>query len=333
MTLRKQRIVLAGALGLTAGVYLTWHRWRLAEQPSDLMQVWVAARAWLQGQNPYSAVRNWGLWPFPLLYPFPAVVALAPLALLPVWLADAIFVFLGTALLAWGVTRHGLVSPQLLVFASPPFLYAMVFVQWSPLLTGAALVPWAGFLLACKPTIGLALFAAFPRRATLAGGAALVLCTVLIWPGWIHEWRAALAGAPNAIAPVTLPGGALTLLALIKWRRPEARLLAVLASVPHTTLLYEAVPLFLIPQTWPEAWVLWGGTFLALIGHQRTGPYASQLAWVHAAGLWLLVCGYLPCLVMILRRPNVAPATASSSATTEMVPFESEHIRVREGST
>jgi hypothetical protein len=308
MTLRHHSIPLVSALGLTAGVYLAWHRWRLADQPSDLMQVWVGARAWLHGENPYTAVRTWGPWPFPLLYPFTAILVMAPLAALPAWLADAVFAALSTALLAWGLTRDRVVPPQLLVFASAPFLYAMVFAQWSPLLTGAALVPWAGCLLACKPTIGLALFAAFPRRATLAGGAALVACSLLIWPGWVHEWRAALGGAPNAVAPVTLPGGALTLLALIKWRRPEARLLTVLACVPHTTLLYEAVPLFLVPETWPEAWVLWGGTFLALLGHQRTGPYESQLMWVRTAGLWLLVCAYLPCLVMILRRPNAAPA-------------------------
>jgi hypothetical protein len=321
MTVRQQRIALVAALGFTAGIYLAWHRWRLAEQPSDLMQVWVAARAWLHGQNPYREVRAWGLWPFPLLYPFPAILALTPLAPLPAWLADAIFVALSTALLAWGLTRHRLVSPQLLVFASPPFLYAMVFVQWSPLLTGAALVPWAGFLLACKPTIGLALFAAFPRWRTVASAGALIVISVVIWPGWINEWRQALASAPNAIAPLALLGGPLMLLALLKWRRPEARLLAVLACVPHTTLLYEAVPLFLVPETWPEAWVLWGGTFLALMGHQWTGPYASQFAWVHAGGLWLLVCAYLPCLVIILRRPNVAPTAASGPATILEVPL------------
>ena len=70
-----------------------------------------------------------------------------------------------------------------------------------------------------------------------------------------------------------------------------------------------ALPLFLIPRTWAEAWVLWAGTFLALVGHASGGPYASQVAWVRAAGVWLVLCAYLPCLVMILRRPNVATAS------------------------
>jgi hypothetical protein len=303
---RQRRIALTSALGLVAGFYVVWRRWDYPEKSSDLVQVWIAARAWLGGADPYGAVKAWGGWPYPLLYPFPAVLVLAPLAVVPHWLAEGLFFALSTALLAWGTTREELVSPKLLMFVSPPFLHAMAFVQWSSLLTGAALVPWAGFLLVCKPTIGVALFAAFPRWRTVVGGVALVGVSLLAWPSWIGEWRHTIAQAPNAIAPVTLWGGPFILLALIKWRRPEARLLAALACIPHTTLMYEALPLFLVPRTWPEAWVVWGGTFLALVGHASGGPYASQVAWVRSAGVWLVLCAYLPCLVMILRRPNVA---------------------------
>jgi hypothetical protein len=42
----------------------------------------------------------------------------------------------------------------------------------------------------------------------------------------------------------------------VKWRRPEARLLAALACIPQTPVLYEVVPLFLLVRTFREAAVL-----------------------------------------------------------------------------
>ena len=303
----KQRICFALGVAALAAIYVLVKRWDNADGPSDLTQVWIAARAWVRGENPYEAVRVWGQWPFPLLYPFPAALVLVPFTVLPPWLAEALFAATGTGLLAWGSTREG-DAPRLAMFLSAPFLYALSLGQWSPLLIGATLVPWAGFVLVCKPTIGLALCVAYPQRRMLVGCAIMLAGSVLLWPGWIGEWRMAIAQAPNAIAPITLPGGFLTLLALVKWRRPEARLLAVLACVPHTTLSYEALPLFLVPATWPEAAIVWLGTFVAHVGHRNFGPYSSQLAWVQASGVWLVWAVYVPCLVMVLRRPNAGLA-------------------------
>ena len=300
-----RRFIRVFTAGFAAGSLLIWRRWGYPEKSSDFVQILIAARAWLAGQDPYAAVQAWGGWPYPLLYPFPAVLVAAPLAVVPNWVAEGLFIALSTALLAWGATREEVVSPRLVMFVSPPFLHALAFVQWSPLLTGAALVPWAGFLLVCKPTVGLALFAGFPGWRMIVGATALLVSSVLAWPGWIAEWRHALADAPNAIAPITLCGGPLILLVLIKWRRSESRLVAALACVPHTTLMYEALPLFLVPRTWLEAGILWCGTFVALVGHASAGPYPSQAAWVRAAGVWLVFCAYLPCLIMILRRSNV----------------------------
>ena len=299
----KQRICFALGVAALAAIYVLIKRWDNADGPSDLTQVWIAARAWVKGENPYEAVRVWGQWPFPLLYPFPAELVLVPFTVLPPWLAEVLFAAAGTGLLAWGSTREGN-APRLAMFLSAPLLYALSLGQWSPLLIGATLVPWAGFVLVCKPTIGLALCAAYPQRRMLIGCAIMLAGSVLLWPGWIAEWRMAIAQAPNAIAPITLPGGFLALLALLRWRRPEARLLAVLACVPHTTLSYEALPLFLVPATWPEAAIVWLGTFVAHVGHRNFGPYASQFAWVQASGVWLVWAVYVPCLVMVLRRPN-----------------------------
>jgi hypothetical protein len=297
-----QRRLFVGLITLAAGLYVVQLRLPHPERLSDLNQVLFAARAWMQGHNPYEAVKAWGQWPFPLLYPFTAVLAAVPLTVLPVWAAEALFVAFGTALLGWGLTRDPQDSPRLLVFASAPFIHAIVLNQWSPFLAGSALMPWAGFALVCKPNIGLALFAAFPRMASAVSATALLVGSFLFWPGWVAHWRLALAGAPNSISVIALPGGVLMLLAAIRWRHSDGRLLLALSIVPQTTLAYEAVPLFLIPRTWTEAWIVWSGTAIALVGHGYTGPYDSQLAWVRAGGIWLLYCAYLPCLVIVLRR-------------------------------
>jgi hypothetical protein len=301
-----RRYWFVAATSLAAGLYVGQLRHSHPGQLSDLVQMLVAARAWLHGGNPYDAVKALPAWPFPLLYPFTAVVAAAPLTVLPTWAAEAVFIAAGTALLAWGLTRDEQDGPKRLVFVSAPFLHAVVLNQWSPLLAGAALVPWAGFLLACKPNIGLALFIAFPRAASAMSAAALTALSFLLWPGWAAEWRTALGGAPNAVSLIGLPGGVLLLLAGLRWRRPEARLLLAMSVVPHTTLPYEAVLLFLIPRTWTEAWTLWAGTAAALIGQSAMGPYPSQMAWVRSGGLWLLYCAYLPCLVFVLRGQEVS---------------------------
>jgi hypothetical protein len=300
--------LLVAGISVAAGLYVVWLRKPHPESLSDLRQILVGAQAWLRGVNPYEAVRAWGQWPFPLLYPFTAVLLVTPLAVLPPWSADAIFVSVSCAVLGWALTSRGISSPKLLVFASAPFIHATVLDQWSPLLTGGALIPWLGFLLVCKPNIGLALFAAFPSARSAATAAGMIGLSILLWPTWLWDWRSALRDAPNSLVLLTLPGGVLLLLALLRWRRPEARLLLALACIPQTTLPYEALPLFLVVESWTEAAILWAGTGMALLAHAQGGPYDSQLAWVRAAGIWHLYCAYLPCLLAVLRRPNLAPS-------------------------
>jgi hypothetical protein len=312
----RQRAALVAAIALVTALYVVWLRKPHPESLSDLRQVLVATQAWLGGNDPYQAVQAWGKWPFPLLYPFTAVLFLTPLAFLSPWAAETVFTSVSSALLAWVLTRDRVASPKLLVFASAPFIHAAVLNQWSPLLMAAALIPWAGLVLTCKPNIGLALFTAFPNVRAAASAASLVALSIALWPGWISSWRSALQHAPNSLILVTLPGGFLLLTAALKWRRPEARLLLALACIPQTTLAYEALPLFLIVNSWTEAAVLWGGTAVALLGHSHSGPYASQLAWVRGSGMWLLYCAYFPCLVAVMRRPNV-PADRRYSGSEE----------------
>ena len=131
------------------------------------------------------------------------------------------------------------------------------------------------------------------------------MLSFLILPGWFGEWWATLASAPHVVAPIVRPGGLLVLLALLKWKRADARLLVAMACMPHTTAPYETIPLFLIPQTWLQAWGLWGLAGLAYVGQWATGPYLSQADYWASGARWIVLLLYLPCLVVVLRRPNV----------------------------
>jgi len=156
-----------------------------------------------------------------------------------------------------------------------------------------------------RPIVGFALFAANPRRTTAIGCALFLIVSVVVWPGWIRDWRATFASAPHIVAPILRPGGVLVLLALARWRRAEARLLVAMACVPHTTAPYETIPLFLVAETWREAIALWGLAVLAYVGQYATGPYASQNDYWESGARWIVLLMYLPSVAMVLWRKNV----------------------------
>jgi hypothetical protein len=126
-------------------------------------------------------------------------------------------------------------------------------------------------------------------------------------PQWPADWIAAVRSTPQYLAPVQRPGGVLLLLAFLRWRRPEARLLGVLALVPHTVGLYESLPLLLVPQSGRNFAILMGLEYLAaLLAYTVVRP--GNLAGMLDAGwLYFLILVYLPCLWMVLKGPSAPP--------------------------
>ena len=294
------------ALTAFASAYAYW--WRT--WPSDFWQVWMGAQALLAGRNPYHEPLVWATaegvrtWPWPQLYPVPAFLVAIPTTVLPMGAVNPLVSGLGGALLAYALTARGPKHPSLLVFLSAPYLFMVNGTQWSALLTAGALLPWGGFLLACKPSIGAALWCAYPSWRTTILVAAVVLLSLIVAPGWPIEWLQALPGMDHAQAPVTLPGGFLILTALLRWRRPEARLVAALGLVPQTMSLYELVPLFLVVQRWREAWLLWACTAAAFALGRIDGSFIGNAQWV----VWL---GYLPAVAIVLLQPNADAAVSA----------------------
>jgi hypothetical protein len=277
---------------------------------SDFDQIWVAARALLAGEDPYRAVVNGfgghGPLPFPLFYPLPAVVAGAPFAAMPLVMARAAFAAVSMGTFAYVLSGRGLWA--LAALLSAPAFLTVSLVQWSGWLACAAAVPALGWALACKPNAGLAIVGAANSRRTLLvslGSAAILTAAAFAAePGWVAQWLTAIRGQPHFKPYVLRPGGALMLLALLRWRRPEARWLAITACVPATPGLQEALVFFAWPLSFRQMLVLGLLSHGAMWAAFPARQYGDFYSYVDVAAIANLVLVYLPLLVIVLRRPN-----------------------------
>jgi hypothetical protein len=275
--------------------------------PSDWDEIWAAGRALLHGQDPYAAMQiayEAGEFKYPLIYPGTAVVLALPLALLPLPAALGVWSGLSIGGLAWVLTRRGWWG--LLGLFSMPVFYAFFLVQWSPLMTAAVAIPWLGLVWIAKPTVGAAFFLAYPSRPAVIGTVLLTVLSFALIPHWPAEMAQGLPTAPNLRPLMFRPGGLLLLLAFLRWRMPEGRLLGLLALVPQTTFLYDMVPLLLIPRTWREMATMVTLSIIAFFaaGHFRPiDPQTTGFSTITAIywPFWLFG-GYLPALWMVLRR-------------------------------
>ncbi len=271
---------------------------------TDMDQIWYAARALLEGKDPYRVIgpgRADSL-PWPFYYPLTAAIVGLPLALLPLSVARTAFVASGGGLVGYVLARY---RPRLWPLAfSLPFCNAAWTGQWSLYLAASLALPWLGPVAAAKPNVALALLAgARSRRHALwlVCGAAVVLAVSLLWrPEWPWTWRATLADAEHFRPLIIRPGGILMLLALLRWRDPDARLLLGLAVIPQTGMWYEAAPALLVLRTWPEAGLI---TVLTHIAHLVSGwhrPGFTAESWhIGTLTLWSVL---IPALVIVLRR-------------------------------
>ncbi len=312
--------VVCGALAALACYHFN-ARSGAAQRPSDFAQVLVGARELFAGRDPYAAVGPGRAfeWHTGLLYPAPALVLAAPIAALPLHAAEAAFAGLSVALLAYGLAGRG--PWALLWCASPPVLLAVNVVQWSPLLTAAALIPALSAVAAVKPTTGLIPVAYRPSWWPVVGAAVLGLVSFALLPDWPSRWVAAL-GAPSTQAGVTgqvatsysalvgQPAGWVVLLALLRWRRPEARALVALGCVPQTLLQYEMVPLVLVASSAVEVVGLLALAYVATAVIDAGYPYPSWAATFAATARAEVWCLLVPATLLVLRRPNVGPAPA-----------------------
>ena len=227
------------------------------------------------GLDPYTIVPTVGTR-YPLYYPLPAILVAFPLGYLPFAVARSLWAAASAAVFVLAALRKGRgLLPALL---SACFLNAILQGQWSPLLTAAAVLPAVSWLWAAKPSLGAAFFVAYPTRRAVIGAILLLSLAFLVFPTWPVRWLEALRET-NHVAPILRPGGAVLLLALIRWRVAEGRLLAALACVPQTIGLYEALPLFLIPTNRWQGYLLAVLSYVAAFAQAILVPRMPDASW------------------------------------------------------
>jgi hypothetical protein len=306
------RSVLAGVVVAALGTGL--YAWYWGGQPGhpDFDQLYYAALSVRAGASPYTAVGPTGAfhWSTPFYYPMPAALLIVPLTVVSVRAAGAVFVAVSGFALGGALEMMGERWRYLLV-ASRGFVASAALGQWSIVLLAAAWLPILGIVGSTKPNVALVSAARWSRRDFVIpalGSLVLIVVSFAIRPSWIGEWRTALSDAPYQRSPLFYPGGFLALAALVRWRRPEARCLVAYALIPQTPGPYTDFMLFTIPcGTWETA-------LLALLSYapfpilNAMGPVNEHIElFPRYAGISNCVL-VLPCVIMLLRRPNEGPA-------------------------
>ena len=301
------RLVIALVIGTGAALIHYVKIRAVPDHPGDFGLAWFGARALLNGGNPYQLIGP-GLvydWPWPLIYPLTAMSAAIPFAFFPQVPATLAFVFTGGAALAFSVTRRAWYP--LLMCTSASFLIAAGAAQWSPLFTAALGIPAIAFFFAAKPTVGFALAIAAPNRTrviALAGGLVLLAVSLTLFPTWPLAWYRSLSTATQVAPPLLRFGGIAILVALLRWRRSDARMIVALACVPQTGSWYEILPLFLIPKNRNEMMILCAVSSAGYLLQDIVMTAKNETEFNAQVGALMVALAYLPAVIMVLRRPN-----------------------------
>ncbi|HYN80354.1 MAG TPA: hypothetical protein VES88_02555 [Gemmatimonadaceae bacterium] len=311
----RARLIIATAIALVGAYLIHVEYGRLPNFHTDFGMAWFGASALANGDNPYSLIGPGRAFDYgwPLIYPATALVAVMPLMALSEHAAAIIFVAISTFLLAFGVTRNG--WHLLPLFVTEPYANSARLGQWSILLTAFLFFPWVGLVLAAKPQTAIPLLLATQSRKALVfaliGGVVLTGISLALFPGWPLVWIEGVRNARFMDPPITRFGGFLVLLALLRWRRPEAWLIVALACMPQAWGWYNTLPLFTIPATWRESVAMAVvATAGAWIAGSSLHPVASLAALYDWIGMLIVFSVYLPATVLVLRRPNSGPSPA-----------------------
>lgn len=281
----RTRIVVSSAIGVAAGVYCWLMLHHFHQGAGDFSWAIWLVRDLAARQNPYGRVTQ--------LYPLPAALFAVPFAWLPFPVAGGAFYGASSALLAFGLTRHG--YQKLFVFLAYPFWAGTLTAQWTPLLFASALFPFLLPATMAKPQIGFPVALTRLSRTGITACAIVLALSFAVLPRWPWLWIAHF-GEYQRFIPLLVFPGPLLLLALLRYRDRDAIFLVLTAAMPQRWF-YDAFILWLVPRTRRQ--ILW----------------TTLTSW--AAGIWRwfyiphnftevgrvsVICMYLPMLAVILLR-------------------------------
>lgn len=288
----RTRLAISALIGLLAGWCCFFLMRHFHQDAADFRWALHLAHRLLAGQNPYDTPYE--------QYPLPAGLFALPLVALTPELAAGIFWGISSALLAFGLTRHG--YTRLLIFLAYPYWAGILTAQWSPIIASSALFPLLLPLTMAKPQVGLPIFL---TRLSVRGLVACLLvgvASIIVMPKWPLAWRNQLGNYQHFIPLLVLPGPIL-LLALFRYKHRDSWLLLLSALMPQRWF-YDSFILWLIPKSRRE--VVWTVFFSWGAGIWRWYhiPHSFQ-----QVGRWTVILFYVPMLVVLLQRSSQATQT------------------------
>lgn len=306
------RLIIAALAGIASALIVVRFAVLGGDKASDFDWVWFAARVLQDGGNPYELIGPGRVWDSTIgfVYPLTAPILVQPLAWLDLVTARVLFVAVPTSLLAFQLAKDGV--DRAVVLVSGSMVVSVLLVQWSPLLTLAGAFPMAGVILAAKPNLGLVVAVGYARwkdfRVAMIGCVAVAVISVFVRPSWFGDWLQQVTGPSNTSSYLRVPGGFLLLLALLRWRRPEARMLAALAVIPQTPGVSVLVPLFLARWRRERLALLAALTYLAPFLVPAMDHFTNPSGYFAAMARMTMFTSLLPVLAIVLAQPNEGPA-------------------------
>jgi len=281
------RIAVSAAIGLLSGAFCWFLMMHLHQDAADFRWAIRLAQRLVSGQNPYDTPLQ--------LYPLTAAFFALPFLRLTPEVAAGMFWGISSSLLAFGLTRQG--YGKLLIFLAYPYWAGILTVQWSPIIFAAAFFPLLLPATMAKPQIGLPVFLTRMSLRGVAACAVLAVLSLALVPNWPRLWLRQIGNYDHFFPLLVLPGP-LLLLALLRYRDRDARLL-VLAALTPQRWFYDSFILWLIPQSRRE--IVWTVFFSWGAGVWRWYHIPRSFTEV---GRWTVAFLYLPMLaVVLLRKP------------------------------
>ena len=279
------RIAVSTLIGGASGAFCFFLMKRTHMVAGDFIWAIHLAQQRLAERNPYDETMQ--------LYPFTAALFGLPFVRVAPEVGAGSFYGLSSALLAFGLTRHG--YHRLLVFLAYPYWIGMLFVQWSPLIAASAFFPFFLPATMAKPQVGIPVFVSRFSITGLCACVCVAAATLIAMPRWPMLWMGEFRNYPHFYAILVIPGP-IILLALLRYRDRNAVLLLVSACMPQRWF-YDTFTLWLIPDTRREILITVTLSWFCGIWRWYHVPHTET-----EVGRWIVCCIYLPMLAIVLLR-------------------------------
>ena len=279
------RLLVSTAIGLLSGIFCWFLLKHFNQGAGDFRWAIEAAQRLLAHQNPYAEPQR--------LYPLPAALFGLPFVRVPAAIAGGLFYGISSALLAFGLTRQGYY--RLLVFLAYPYWAGLLAAQWGPLIMASAFFPMLLPATLAKPQTGIPVALTHLTRRGFVLCVLVTLITFAWMPNWLGQWFGQLGGYQH-FYPLLIFPGPLLLLALFRYRDPDAILLLLTALLPQRWF-YDTLILWLIPKTRRQ--ILWTAGLSWAAGVWRWYHIPQSFTQV---GRIVVLFNYLPILAVLLFR-------------------------------